>query len=257
MGRLLRARRRIRPERCELRSRAPESAGWVHEHLAERHIRDNPVRRRPRARRRSSTTERSVSRSTSRTPTRPSTTSATRSSTCWRSAEAPSLIAPARVATPDAGSRVQFTIDVDDVDATARRAPEAGRRPAQRAHGSAVGHPHRQLPGPGGHIWEFAHWPVRLRRSRRYRRSSSGRPSTRPRDPGCPARLGRQVGDPHLVALAAYWCRSWPCRRSRLRRPGTVTRRLPGSCRGRRAPTAGRAAVGDPCVLVGERTGLD
>jgi catechol 2,3-dioxygenase-like lactoylglutathione lyase family enzyme len=31
--------------------------------------------------------------------------------------EAPSPIAPAKVAAPDAGARVQFTIDVDDVDA--------------------------------------------------------------------------------------------------------------------------------------------
>ena len=34
-----------------------------------------------------------------------------------KTSEAPSLVAPARVASPDAGVRFQFTLGVDDVDA--------------------------------------------------------------------------------------------------------------------------------------------
>jgi catechol 2,3-dioxygenase-like lactoylglutathione lyase family enzyme len=71
--------------------------------------------------------------------------------------EAPDLIAPARVATPDAGSRVQFTINVDDVDATAAdlrsRGVELLNGPVDRPWGIRTA----SFQDPGGHIWEFAH----------------------------------------------------------------------------------------------------
>lgn len=43
-----------------------------------------------------------------------------------RASEAPDLIAPAPVATPDAGARLQLTLSVEDVDATCRRLQETG-----------------------------------------------------------------------------------------------------------------------------------
>jgi catechol 2,3-dioxygenase-like lactoylglutathione lyase family enzyme len=71
--------------------------------------------------------------------------------------EAPSLIAPATVAAPDAGSRVQFTIDVDDVDATAAQLEERGVKllggPMDRPWGIRTA----SFRDPGGHILEFAH----------------------------------------------------------------------------------------------------
>jgi catechol 2,3-dioxygenase-like lactoylglutathione lyase family enzyme len=70
--------------------------------------------------------------------------------------EAPGLIAPARVATPDAGSRVQFTIDVEDVDATAAELEKRGVKllngPMDRPWGVRTA----SFQDPGGHIWEFA-----------------------------------------------------------------------------------------------------
>ena len=62
--------------------------------------------------------------------------------------EAPELIAPAVVAPPDAGSRMQFTISVDDVDAMCAELTGARRRAAQRPDGSAVGHPDRSFRDP-------------------------------------------------------------------------------------------------------------
>ncbi|HEY1529493.1 MAG TPA: VOC family protein [Galbitalea sp.] len=71
--------------------------------------------------------------------------------------EAPSLIAPATVATPEAGSRVQFTIDVDDVDATAANLQGRGVKllngPMDRPWGIRTA----SFQDPAGHIWEFAH----------------------------------------------------------------------------------------------------
>jgi catechol 2,3-dioxygenase-like lactoylglutathione lyase family enzyme len=71
--------------------------------------------------------------------------------------EAPSLIAPATVAAPDAGSRVQFTIDVEDVDATAAELTQRGvtllNGPMNRPWGIRTA----SFQDPGGHIWEFAH----------------------------------------------------------------------------------------------------
>jgi catechol 2,3-dioxygenase-like lactoylglutathione lyase family enzyme len=72
-------------------------------------------------------------------------------------AEAPSLIAPAKVASPDAGSRVQFTIDVNDVDATVAELTMRGvtllNGPIDRPWGIRTA----SFQDPGGHIWEFAH----------------------------------------------------------------------------------------------------
>jgi catechol 2,3-dioxygenase-like lactoylglutathione lyase family enzyme len=72
-------------------------------------------------------------------------------------AEAPSLIGPAKVAAPDAGSRVQFTIDVDDVDATAAELARRGvtllNGPIDRPWGIRTA----SFQDPGGHIWEIAH----------------------------------------------------------------------------------------------------
>jgi catechol 2,3-dioxygenase-like lactoylglutathione lyase family enzyme len=71
--------------------------------------------------------------------------------------EAPSLIAPAKVAAPDAGSRVQFTIDVENVDAIAAELEKRGVKllngPMDRPWGIRTA----SFQDPGGHIWEFAH----------------------------------------------------------------------------------------------------
>ncbi len=71
--------------------------------------------------------------------------------------QAPSLIAPATVAARDAGSRVQFTIDVEDVDATAAELQKSGvvllNGPMDRPWGIRTA----SFQDPAGHIWEFAH----------------------------------------------------------------------------------------------------
>jgi catechol 2,3-dioxygenase-like lactoylglutathione lyase family enzyme len=71
--------------------------------------------------------------------------------------EAPSLIDPAKVAAPDAGARVQFTIDVDDVDATVADLEKRGvtllNGPMDRPWGIRTA----SFQDPGGHIWEIAH----------------------------------------------------------------------------------------------------
>lgn len=71
--------------------------------------------------------------------------------------QAPSLIAPAPVAARDAGSRVQFTIDVEDVDATAAELQKSGvvllNGPVDRPWGIRTA----SFQDPAGHIWEFAH----------------------------------------------------------------------------------------------------
>ena len=70
--------------------------------------------------------------------------------------EAHELIAPAQVADPDAGARVQLTLEVDDVDATCA---ELGKRgvtllngPMDRPWGIRTA----SFRDPGGHIWEIA-----------------------------------------------------------------------------------------------------
>ena len=70
--------------------------------------------------------------------------------------EAPDLIGPAKVAHPDAGSRFQFTIDVDDVDAMcaelAKRGVELLNGPIDRPWGIRTA----SFRDPAGHIWEIA-----------------------------------------------------------------------------------------------------
>ena len=70
--------------------------------------------------------------------------------------EAPELIAPAVVARPDAGSRLQFTIEVDDVDATCEELRQRGvellNGPIDRPWGVRTA----CFRDPGGHIWEIA-----------------------------------------------------------------------------------------------------
>ena len=71
--------------------------------------------------------------------------------------EAPGLIGPALVAGPEAGSRMQFTIDVDDVDATcaelAKRGVKLINGPMDRPWGIRTA----CFADPAGHIWEVAH----------------------------------------------------------------------------------------------------
>ena len=70
--------------------------------------------------------------------------------------EAPELIAPAPVAPPEAGSRFQFTISVDDVDAMCdelrRRGVELLNGPMDRPWGIRTA----AFRDPAGHIWEIA-----------------------------------------------------------------------------------------------------
>ena len=66
------------------------------------------------------------------------------------------LIAPGTVASRDAGSRAQFTIEAGDVDAVcaelARRGVELLNGPVNRPWGVRTA----SFTDPGGHIWEIA-----------------------------------------------------------------------------------------------------
>lgn len=70
--------------------------------------------------------------------------------------EAPGLVAPAAVASPQAGARAVFTIHVDDVDARCARLVEHGvtliNGPIDRPWGVRTA----SFADPGGHIWEIA-----------------------------------------------------------------------------------------------------
>jgi len=74
-----------------------------------------------------------------------------------KASEAPELIGPAPVGTPETGARFQLTIQVDDVDATcaelARRGVELLNGPIDRPWGVRTA----AFRDPGGHIWEVAH----------------------------------------------------------------------------------------------------
>ena len=74
-----------------------------------------------------------------------------------RTTEAPDLIAPAPVAAPAAGARFQFTLAVEDVDATCERLRDRGvellNGPMDRPWGIRTA----SFRDPGGHIWEIAH----------------------------------------------------------------------------------------------------
>lgn len=67
------------------------------------------------------------------------------------------LVEPAPVASPEAGVRAQFTIEVDDVDAMcaelALRGVELLNGPVDRPWGIRTA----SFVDPGGHIWEIAH----------------------------------------------------------------------------------------------------
>ena len=68
------------------------------------------------------------------------------------------LIDPAPIAPREAGSRLQLTINVDDVDATcdelARRGVQLLNGPIDRPWGIRTA----SFMDPGGHIWEIAKW---------------------------------------------------------------------------------------------------
>jgi lactoylglutathione lyase len=70
--------------------------------------------------------------------------------------EAHGLIEPAPVAAPESGSRLQFTITVDDVDAMCaeltRRGVELLNGPMDRPWGIRTA----SFRDPAGHIWEIA-----------------------------------------------------------------------------------------------------
>ena len=74
-----------------------------------------------------------------------------------KSSEARELIAPAAVGGREAGTRFQFTIEVDDVDAMcaelASRGVELLNGPMDRPWGIRTA----SFVDPGGHIWEIAH----------------------------------------------------------------------------------------------------
>ena len=74
-----------------------------------------------------------------------------------KASEAPELIHPASVAHPATGARMQFTIDVDDVDAMcmelAARGVELLNGPIDRPWGIRTA----SFQDPAGHIWEIAH----------------------------------------------------------------------------------------------------
>ena len=70
--------------------------------------------------------------------------------------EAHELIAPAAVGSPDSGSRIQFTITVDDVDAMCAdltaRGVELLNGPMDRPWGIRTA----AFRDPAGHVWEIA-----------------------------------------------------------------------------------------------------
>jgi len=70
--------------------------------------------------------------------------------------EAPELIGPAKVAGPEAGSRMQFTLTVDDVDAMCAELTSRGVKllngPMDRSWGIRTA----AFRDPAGHIWEIA-----------------------------------------------------------------------------------------------------
>jgi len=73
--------------------------------------------------------------------------------------EAPALIGPARVAGPEAGSRMQFSIEVDDVDAMCTELKSRGvtilNGPMDRPWGIRTA----SFQDPAGHIWEIVGEP--------------------------------------------------------------------------------------------------
>jgi len=74
-----------------------------------------------------------------------------------RASEAPELVEPAAVASPDAGVRFQFTLGVEDVDAMCAELTGRGvtllNGPLDRPWGVRTA----SFRDPGGHVWEIAH----------------------------------------------------------------------------------------------------
>jgi catechol 2,3-dioxygenase-like lactoylglutathione lyase family enzyme len=70
--------------------------------------------------------------------------------------EAPGLIAPAPVATRDAGARAQFTIDVPDVDDHVASLQTAGIELLNCTMDRPWGIRTAAIADPAGHVWEFA-----------------------------------------------------------------------------------------------------
>jgi len=71
--------------------------------------------------------------------------------------EAKELVGPARVGGRDAGARMQFTLEVEDVDAMCAELATRGvtllNGPIDRPWGIRTA----SFMDPGGHIWEIAH----------------------------------------------------------------------------------------------------
>jgi catechol 2,3-dioxygenase-like lactoylglutathione lyase family enzyme len=70
--------------------------------------------------------------------------------------EARGLIEPASVAGPDAGSRYQFTITVDDVDAMCAQLQARGVELLNGPMDRPLGIRTASFKDPAGHIWEIA-----------------------------------------------------------------------------------------------------
>jgi lactoylglutathione lyase len=74
-----------------------------------------------------------------------------------KASEAPSMVAPATVAPPEAGVRFQFTLGVEDVDRVSEELRSRGveflNGPTDRPWGIRTA----SFRDPGGHIWEIAH----------------------------------------------------------------------------------------------------
>lgn len=71
-------------------------------------------------------------------------------------AAATQLIEPAAVASREAGSRLQLTIEVDDVDATCAELAARGVELLNGPMGRPWGVRTASFTDPGGHIWEIA-----------------------------------------------------------------------------------------------------
>lgn len=69
---------------------------------------------------------------------------------------APELVEPTPVAGPDAGSRFQLTVWVDDVDAVLARLEERGAEPLNGPVDRPWGQRTLAVADPAGHVWEFA-----------------------------------------------------------------------------------------------------
>jgi lactoylglutathione lyase len=74
-----------------------------------------------------------------------------------KATEASELIGPATVAGPDAGSRFQFTIGVDDVDAMCAELVARGVTLLNVRMDRTWGIRTASFQDPAGHIWEIAH----------------------------------------------------------------------------------------------------